>query len=875
MPKQVADTDTPPTPTAANNNASADDEEEATPGVWQMAFAIANESTQRTTQNCASTLQLNDVVARLNSTDGFNLRNNYQNDHDNIPNLQKISKMAWDTYSPDQKQCIATHYMYDNDIGMFERNLFLEVVGLEDTTTPLPWIKHTKNTVYPDVGFYLIKLRYIEGTTLLVFGISEGTVNTPGVGQRIHSAHTSHAVAGEVIVIDGNMRGRLRMFEAFVKVVTRNEKPPTGRVNGEEVRLLLNNKDDSYSRKIYEMARSFLRDGVVKSHLSITDQSSPIVSMPNEMAKDFFKNHKDACKQAYDRSPINADDTVTFQDVKDVLTQFTKSFPKQRPPSSNDIAYKKVLTRVELNVGIFIQQHVQAYYSSNEDTDSIGEEYLKLYRSFSLGEFVARSRYFRHQREDSRTSFEELEAEWKSNQPPTDPGESALNKNGPDLERPRTFTRSRLLVRNESTGTIERSEDIEDQPAGDGTIPSEEELKPCVCGIVHDYCHYEVNCDKCEETYEVDRDCVGYFDPNRLNEKSSWRCLHCISGTTAEGRKVTTPPVRKSSVSCGFVSYVFNSTSYIFLPHSMCPLSKKKRKGGADGVSSTKKSKKMKKSSPKPAIDSDNEPLPLKGGNSMSSRGRLRTPSRKARLLTENDLEDMYNDADFEDEYEESDLEAEEEEDDQVGANKKKRANSSPPNGNRKKNKRQYCQLTKAAKLESGLYKELSSGRLVKLCLEEGCTNVAVKEGVCIRHNRKKIKRQYCRLTKAAKLESGLYKESSSCRLVKLCLEEGCTNVARKEGVCIRHGSSWTKYTCKYEGCTNKVVQGGVCTRHGAVVKKTTCSFEGCDNKVQSRGLCTRHGGKNECSVELCTQNVFQFGKCWYHGPYGRGRNGM
>jgi len=520
------------------------------PGVKEAFAAITRDVlTQQTTQDDTSTLQVNDLLDRLNYDS-----NDYQYSR-TFPNLQQITKSAWDEYSPDQKQRIATHYMY-NDIGMFERNLFLDVVGLEGTTTPLPWNKHTKNTEYPDVGFYLVKFRYIHGTTLLVFGISEGTVNTPGVGQRIHSAHTSHAVAGEVIVIDGNMRGRLRMFEAYVKVVTRNEKPPTGRVNGEEVRLLLNNKDDSYARKIYEMAQSFHRVGVVKSHLSITDSSSPIVSMPNEMAKNFFKNHKDACQQAYDRSPINADDTVTFQDVKDILTQFTKRYPKQRPPSSNDIAYKKVLTRVELNVGIFIQQHVQAYYSSNEDTDSIGEEYLKLYRSFSLGEFVARSRYFRHQREDSRTSFEELEAEWKSNQPPTDPGESASNKNGPDLERPRTFTRSRLLVRNES-GTIERSEDIEDQPAGDETIPSEEELKPCVCGIVHGYCHYEVKCDKCGETYEVDRNCVGYFDPSRLNEKSSWKCLHCISGTTAEGRKVTTPPVRKSSVSCGFVSYVF------------------------------------------------------------------------------------------------------------------------------------------------------------------------------------------------------------------------------------------------------------------------------------------------------------------------------
>ena len=94
-------------------------------------------------------------------------------------------------------------------------------------------------------------------------------------------------------------------------------------------------------------------------------------------------------------------------------------------------------------------------------------------------------------------------------------------------------------------------------------------------------------------------------------------------------------------------------------------------------------------------------------------------------------------------------------------------------------------------------------------CSAEGCTNQAKKGGVCKKHG--------------AKVEH------------KRCKSEGCTNYAVKGGVCIRHGATWTKKECSSEGCTNQVVRGGVCIKHGAKVKR--CSNEGCTNLAKKGGL--------------------------------------
>ena len=56
-----------------------------------------------------------------------------------------------------------------------------------------------------------------------------------------------------------------------------------------------------------------------------------------------------------------------------------------------------------------------------------------------------------------------------------------------------------------------------------------------------------------------------------------------------------------------------------------------------------------------------------------------------------------------------------------------------------------------------------------------------------------------------------------------LCSHEGCTNQALRRGVCQRHGGK--PKLCKIENCTNQSKRGGVCVRHGAV--HIRCKAEG------------------------------------------------
>jgi len=119
-----------------------------------------------------------------------------------------------------------------------------------------------------------------------------------------------------------------------------------------------------------------------------------------------------------------------------------------------------------------------------------------------------------------------------------------------------------------------------------------------------------------------------------------------------------------------------------------------------------------------------------------------------------------------------------------------------------------------------------NSNKAEKLCSVDGCTNHAKKGGVCMKHVAK----------------------------VKLCSEVGCPNVVRKGGVCMRHGANVKR--CSHDGCTNFSMKEGVCWRHGAkdliAVKK--CSSEGCTNNVANNGVCVRHGAKLKfCSSEGCT----------------------
>ena len=126
-------------------------------------------------------------------------------------------------------------------------------------------------------------------------------------------------------------------------------------------------------------------------------------------------------------------------------------------------------------------------------------------------------------------------------------------------------------------------------------------------------------------------------------------------------------------------------------------------------------------------------------------------------------------------------------------------------------------------------------------CSADGCSNIVVKGGLCVKHGAKRKRQRY------------------------ECSIDGCTNHALKGGVCIRHGAKVKR--CSSEGCTNYVVKGGVCIRHGAKIKR--CSSEGCTNNAVKGGLCRRHGAKKKlCSSGGCTNQVKRGGLCRRHGAY-------
>jgi len=79
---------------------------------------------------------------------------------------------------------------------------------------------------------------------------------------------------------------------------------------------------------------------------------------------------------------------------------------------------------------------------------------------------------------------------------------------------------------------------------------------------------------------------------------------------------------------------------------------------------------------------------------------------------------------------------------------------------------------------------------------------------------------------------------------VKLCSKEGCSNNALKGGMCWSHGG---KPKCSASKCTNFALIGGVCWSHGA---KPKCSDPECNNLALDRGVCWRHGAKHK--VKLC-----------------------
>lgn len=106
-----------------------------------------------------------------------------------------------------------------------------------------------------------------------------------------------------------------------------------------------------------------------------------------------------------------------------------------------------------------------------------------------------------------------------------------------------------------------------------------------------------------------------------------------------------------------------------------------------------------------------------------------------------------------------------------------------------------------------------------KICWKDGCMNIAEPDqgGRCIEHMIKKKEK------KKPKEKKGKPK----------CSFEGCTNLAIKLGVCWRHGAKTSKPKCSVDRCTSYVQNNGVCHKHGAersVSERSVCTAKGCKN---------------------------------------------
>ena len=69
---------------------------------------------------------------------------------------------------------------------------------------------------------------------------------------------------------------------------------------------------------------------------------------------------------------------------------------------------------------------------------------------------------------------------------------------------------------------------------------------------------------------------------------------------------------------------------------------------------------------------------------------------------------------------------------------------------------------------------------------------------------------------------------------------------------------------CSVEECTNIVFEGSICARHTPKIK---CSHEGCTNNAINRGaVCFRHGSNfKRCNYEGCTNQAKKRGFCIRH----------
>ncbi|GMF21629.1 unnamed protein product [Phytophthora lilii] len=93
------------------------------------------------------------------------------------------------------------------------------------------------------------------------------------------------------------------------------------------------------------------------------------------------------------------------------------------------------------------------------------------------------------------------------------------------------------------------------------------------------------------------------------------------------------------------------------------------------------------------------------------------------------------------------------------------------------------------------------------------------------------------------------------------CQVEGCKNLAVSRGCCVRHGGG---SKCTEPGCNKRAKLYQRCFQHGGY---KMCTEPGCTKRY---GHCWSHGGGHICEVPECTKVSTQGGFCWAHGGGNR-----
>jgi hypothetical protein len=125
-------------------------------------------------------------------------------------------------------------------------------------------------------------------------------------------------------------------------------------------------------------------------------------------------------------------------------------------------------------------------------------------------------------------------------------------------------------------------------------------------------------------------------------------------------------------------------------------------------------------------------------------------------------------------------------------------------------------------------------------CNVDNCTNIRVRDEVCIKHGAKRKRTR--------------------------CYIENCQKYAVKGGICIKHGAKRKRTRCYIENCQKYAVRGGICVGHGAKQTRQTCKIEKCKKYVQKDkdGFCIKHFNEQfEC--KLCYGPIYRYGMCVDH----------